>query len=216
MIFDYIKSKFIIDSQEYKKIVLILYVLDGLVTNNPINKVLLSSRNQTYLLIDNLTQIYKLLHYHKLLNKNNIISECLILEEIIIFNNKIYKLINLSKLLEFIKIIQPNIIKYKIIIHLINNIKHVNIYPTIKHIRNEIFDEIIKLKYEISKLKNEVTELKKIKNDIIDIKSIINYINTKINNTYKFDEPGPEFKSSDYINFTPMSYSLYMPNIKYE
>jgi hypothetical protein len=209
MIFDYIKSKFIIDSQEYKKIVLILYVLDRLVTYNPINKVLLSSRNQTYIIIDNLTQIYKLLHDHKLLNKNNIISECLILEEIIIFNNKIYKLINLSKLLEFIKIIQPNIIKYNIIIHLINNIKHVNIYPTIKYIRNEIYDEI-------TKLKNEVTELKKIKNDINDIKSIINYINTNINNNYKFNNSKLTTQSNDYINFIPMSYSLYMPNIKYE
>ena len=165
--------------------------------------------NSSFIKKDNLAKLYDILYKNRLLSSNNL-EQYKLLEENIVFNNRIYKLINMEKLIQLIQIIQPDIIKYNIIIRLINNVKCHNIYPKIKRVRDEILDEI-------KKIKEELKELKKIKNEIIDIRSIINYINTKINNIeYKssndIDTSNTDIESSNG-SYESITYSFYFPNL---
>ena len=200
MNYDQTKFTLITNDLEYKKIILTFYQLDD-TPGLDIESIFIKK--------ENLTGLYNILYNNDLINNNNL-EQYILLEENIVFNNKIYKLINMSKLIKFIKILYPDIKKHNTIIHLIYNTKNINIYPKIKHMHDNIINDIKKLKNELKELKNEFKELK---NDIIDIKSIINYINTKMNNTLgRLDiksKPINEILNKDLKIIT---YTLYFPN----
>lgn len=164
---DNLKISLIIESEEYKKIVLRFYIIDYPLLNN------IQIESGPYIKKENLKRIYDIFFKQKMLLSNSL-EKYTLLEENIVFDNRLYKFINMKKLIQFIKIIQPCEIKYNTIIHLIENAKSHNIYPKTKRIQDSLINEIDKLKIELK-------ELKKIKNDILDIKIIIEYINNKIN-----------------------------------
>jgi hypothetical protein len=181
----------ILESDEYKNIKLIIYKIDE--TSNFVSR-------------KNLIELYNIFNKYNLLNKNSL-DNCAILEENIVFNNRILKLINLSKLISFIQIIQQDIIKYDNIIHIFNNITNAKsgkshiIYQKIKYVKDNIINEL-------KKVKNELKELNQIKSDIKDIRSIINYINIKINNIESNNKTSEQFDKTE-----PVIYKMYYPTL---
>lgn len=185
------KVSLIRESDEYKKIVLKFYIIDYALLGT------VKIEDGPYIKKENLSKLYNIFFKHKLIKINNL-DNYTILEENIIFDNRIYKFINIKKLIQFIKIIYPNVINQNTIIYLIENIKSHNIYPKTKRVYDNLLNEIDKLKIEL-------LELKKIKNELLNMKITVEYVNNKINKVYVTDN----LKVN--INKQNTTYSLYYP-----
>lgn len=185
------KVSLIRESDEYKKIVLKFYIIDYALLGT------VKIEDGPYIKKENLSKLYNIFFKHKLIKINNL-DNYTILEENIIFDNRIYKFINIKKLIQFIKIIYPNVINQNTIIYLIENIKSHNIYPKTKRVYDNLLNEIDKLKIEL-------LELKKIKNELLNMKITVEYVNNKINKVYVTDN----LKVN--INKQNTTYSLHYP-----
>lgn len=184
---DNLKASLIKESEEYKKIVLKFYIIDYILLGN------VKIEDGPYIKKENLSNLYNIFFKQNLIPTNSLENYTL-LEENIVFDNRVYKFINIKKLIHFIKIVYPNVINHNTIIYLIENIKSHNIYPKTKRAYDNLLNEIDKLKIEL-------IELKKIKNDILNMKIIVEYVNNKINKVY--------VKNDIDININ--NYSLYYP-----
>lgn len=185
------KVSLIRESDEYKKIVLKFYIIDYALLGT------VKIEDGPYIKKENLSKLYNIFFKHKLIKINNL-DNYTILEENIIFDNRIYKFINIKKLIQFIKIIYPNVINQNTIIYLIENIKSHNIYPKTKRVYDNLLNEIDKLKIELS-------ELKKIKNELLNMKITVEYVNNKINKVYVKDNLTVNINKQNTI------YSLHYP-----
>lgn len=177
---DNFKVSLIKESEEYKQIVLKFYIIDYALLGT------VKIEDGPYIKKENLSKLYNIFFKHKLITVNNL-DNYAILEENIIFDNRVYKFINIKKLIQFIKIIYPNIINHNTIIYLIESIKSHNIYPKTKRMYDNLLNEIDKLKIEL-------IELKKIKNELSNMKIIVEYVNNKINKVYVKDNLNDNLK----------------------
>lgn len=179
---DNFKASLIKESEEYKKIVLKFYIIDYALLGT------VKIKDGPYIKKENLSKLYNIFFKHKLVTINNL-DNYAILEENIIFDNRVYKFINIKKLIQFIKIIYPDIINRNTIIYLIESIKSHNVYPKTKRMYDNLLNEIDKLKIEL-------IELKKIKNELSNMKIIVEYVNNKINKVYINDNLNDNLKTN--------------------
>lgn len=172
----------IIRSHIYKNFVLRIYIINSL----------------EYIDNDNLEKLIQFFNTnHCIINLNNIKN----IEEIVLFNDQPYNMINKYILLNLIKN-QNYEILYNTIVFLIEHIKQIKLYPNYRY-------EIKKFENEIKKLKIEVCNLQKIQNEVKDLKDTINYINNKINKTYKNTYIYSDRNTESLIN----TYSFIFPNL---